>query len=137
MRDRRVIVSVDGQDSEPMSATTGLPQGSPISPVLFAIYISDIHQAVESQAEDYRGISFVDDVTWLAEGMDLEDVIRKLEKCAEASLEWAGRNAVRFEPRLRQPSSLGKGNTTVVGESKWGIRQCSSLERRPAGWAFG
>ena len=43
MRDRWVIMSVDGQDSEPLSVTTGLPQGSPVSPVLFAIYVVDIH----------------------------------------------------------------------------------------------
>ena len=49
MRDRRAIMSVDGQDGEPMDVTTGLPQGSPISPALFAIYIADIHGAVEGQ----------------------------------------------------------------------------------------
>ena len=65
MRDRRVIMSLDGQDGEEMAVTTGLPKGSPVSPVLFAIYITDIHQAVESQVEDSRGISFVDDVTWV------------------------------------------------------------------------
>ena len=32
MRDRRVIMSVDGRDVDPQSATTGLPQGLPISP---------------------------------------------------------------------------------------------------------
>ena len=63
MGNRRVVMSVDGQDSEPMSVTTGLPQGSPISPVLFAIYIADIHQAVEDRVKGCRGISFVDDVT--------------------------------------------------------------------------
>ena len=30
MRDRKVIMSVDGQDGEPMPVTTGLPHGSPI-----------------------------------------------------------------------------------------------------------
>ena len=40
MHDRRVIMSVDGQDDEPREVTTGLPQGSPVSPVLFAIYIA-------------------------------------------------------------------------------------------------
>ena len=48
MRDRRVIMSVGGQDSDEMAVITGLPQGSPVSPVLFALYIADIHQAVES-----------------------------------------------------------------------------------------
>ena len=97
IRDRRVITSVDGQDGEEVPVTTGLPQGSPVSPVLFALYIAEIHQVVESQAEDCRGISFVDDITWLVEGYDIQDVATKLERCAEAGLKWAGQNAVRFE----------------------------------------
>jgi hypothetical protein len=97
MRDRRVIMSVDGQDGEPMDVTTGLPQGSPISLALFAIYIADIHEAVEDQVEDSRGISYVDDVTWVVEGVDADDVVSRLERCARASLDWANGNAVRFE----------------------------------------
>ena len=54
MRDRRVIMSVDGQDDDPRPVTNGLPQGYPISPVLFAIYIADIHSAVEDQVEEPR-----------------------------------------------------------------------------------
>ena len=63
MRDCRVIMSVDGQGGEAKGVTTDLPQESPISPVLFAIYIAEIHTAVESCVELSRGISFVDDVT--------------------------------------------------------------------------
>lgn len=68
-----------------------------MSPVLFAIYIAEIHQAIESRVEDCRGISFVDGVTWIVEGYDANDVVGKLEQCAAASLEWAEHNAVRFE----------------------------------------
>ena len=96
MRDRRVIMSVDGQDGEPMDVMMGLPQGSPVCPVLLAIYIAEVDEAIESQVEGCRGISFVDDVTWLAKGTNLDDII-KLEQCARASLEWAANNAVRFE----------------------------------------
>ena len=74
-------MSVDGQDGEHTSVTTGFSQGLPISPVLFAIYIVDIPSAVERQVKDSRGISFLDDVTWLVEGTDLSDVVGKLERC--------------------------------------------------------
>ena len=47
--------------------------------------------------EDSRGISFVDDVTWLVEGRDVGEVVQGLERCATASLAWADGNAVRFE----------------------------------------
>ena len=46
MRDHKVIMSVDRQDGEPVSVTTGLPQGSPVSPVLFALYVADTRGAV-------------------------------------------------------------------------------------------
>ena len=62
MRDRKVIMSVDGQGGEALIVTTGLPQGSPISPVLFALYIVEIHGAAEDQVEDSRSVSFVNDV---------------------------------------------------------------------------
>lgn len=63
MRDRRVIMSVDGQDGPPLDVTTGLPQGSPVSPVLFGIYIADVHSTVEERVSGCRGLSFVDDIT--------------------------------------------------------------------------
>ena len=53
--------------------------------------------AVKDQVEDSWGIPYVDDVTWVVEGTDVDDVVEKLERCAAASLEWAGDNAVRFE----------------------------------------
>lgn len=49
MRNRRIIMSVDGQDDEPMDVTTGLPQGSPVSLVLFPIYIAEVYGAVEAR----------------------------------------------------------------------------------------
>ena len=59
------------------------------SPVLFAIYIAEVHTAVEGQVLNSCGISFVDDVTWLVEGQGVGEVVQKLERCATASLAWA------------------------------------------------
>ena len=47
--------------------------------------------------EDSLRVSFVDDVTWAVEGTSLDEVVDELEKCAAASLQWAKRNAVKFE----------------------------------------
>ena len=47
--------------------------------------------------EGCRGISSVDDVTWVVERDYVLDLTMKLGKYAEKSLIWAEGNAVRFE----------------------------------------
>ena len=44
-----------------------------------------------------RGISFMDDVTWVAEGRNTNEVVQCIERCATASLRWVEDDAVRFE----------------------------------------
>ena len=85
MRDRRVVMSVGGQDSEKMGATMRLPQWPPATPALVAIYIAELHEAAVSQVEDSCDISFVDDVTSLVEGVDIDNMAGKLERCVRAS----------------------------------------------------
>lgn len=97
MPDRRVIMNINGQGSDAQGVTAGLIQGAPISPVLFAIYIAEIHAAVENQTESSRKISFADDVTWIVEGDNIGEVVQRLERCAAASLRFVEGNAVRFE----------------------------------------
>ena len=58
--------------------------------------------------EDCRGISLVDDITWVVKGVDLDDMAQKLEGCAAASLRWANDNAVRFETSKTEAILLSK-----------------------------
>ena len=97
MTERRVQMVVDGQEGDEMEVTTGLPQGSAVSPILFAIYIAEVHEFVESRVPGVRALSFVDDVTWLAVGEDVGLLVRTLERCARWSERWAKDNAVEFE----------------------------------------
>ena len=97
MPDRKVIMSVDGQDGKPVSVTMGLPQGSPISQVLFALYIAEIHGVAEDLVEECRGISFVDGANCIVEVTNIDDVTSKLERCAAARIRLADNNAVRLE----------------------------------------
>ena len=58
MQDRSIVMSVDGQDGPAQEVTTGLPQGPPVSPVLFNLYIGEIHGAVEGRVPGARGIPY-------------------------------------------------------------------------------
>jgi len=73
MEERKVIMSMDGREGDSMDVQTGVPQGSPVSPVLFVIYLSGLFGEVEEKEGDCEseGISFVDDVAWVVEGADV------------------------------------------------------------------
>jgi len=73
MEERRVIMSMDGKEGESMDVETGVPQGSPVSPVLFVKYLSGLFGKVEAEEKECgsEGISFVDDVAWVVEGEDV------------------------------------------------------------------
>jgi hypothetical protein len=52
MEERWVVIALDGYEGPEIEVILGLPQGSAVSPVLFAIYIADITwQVVGDDAE--------------------------------------------------------------------------------------
>lgn len=103
MTDRRVRMVIDGTEMAERRVDTGIPQGSPTSPILFAIYLRDVFGHVEEAtitgpgaAASIEGLSFVDDVAWVATG-SIEEVTARLSACARLSGEWANMNAVAFD----------------------------------------
>jgi len=84
MEERKVIMSMDGKEGDSMDVETAVPQGSPVSPVLFVIYLSGLFGQVENKEEECgrEGISFVDDVAWVVEGEDVGECTQRLERCA-------------------------------------------------------
>ena len=119
MQNRRVIMNINGHDGEPEEVTTGLPQGSPVSPVLFGIYISVVHTVVQSKVPEAAGISFVDDIMWFITGTSMDAIRESLEMCARESIRWGERNAVRFEESQTEALLLSK---------KRGIREERGVE---------
>jgi len=52
MEDRKVIMSMDGMEGDSMDVQTGVPQGLPVSPVLFVIYLSGLFSQVENKEKE-------------------------------------------------------------------------------------
>lgn len=56
---------VDDYQCKIAEVETGVPQGSPVSPILFAFYLSPIFKEVETEVEECMITLFVDNCQWL------------------------------------------------------------------------
>jgi hypothetical protein len=72
------------------------PQGSPVSPILFAIYTAELINRVEEYVLEAERLFYVDNLGWVATGSDVNDVLWRLERCAAKSIEWASRHGLHF-----------------------------------------
>ncbi|KAI7349592.1 hypothetical protein KC320_g5991 [Hortaea werneckii] len=75
----------------------GLPQGSPVSPVLFILSVSAMFQWLETRHPKLHSLSFVDDVGLLLKCDTLDEGIQELESVAGHAIEWGAANKVEFE----------------------------------------
>jgi len=103
--DRTVQLVLNGQEGPDHEVSTGIPQGSPVSPVLFNVYLSGLFGSVEEKVPGVKTLSSVDDVAWLAEGGGANEISEILEKAAAAAQEWAEANTVAFDAQTRRRSS--------------------------------
>jgi len=54
MQERKVIMSMDGNEGDRMDVETGVPQGSPVLPVLFVIYLWDCSAKLKRKRKSVR-----------------------------------------------------------------------------------
>jgi hypothetical protein len=73
-----------------------------VSPILFAIYTSGRIKLVEERVSEIQGLSFVDDVGWIATGSAISQVVRKLEPSARESIDWAEKRELEFDSSITE-----------------------------------
>jgi hypothetical protein len=82
------------------SQTTGIPQGSTLSPILFLFFASTL--LPELEGEGVTAMGFVDDSNILAFGETTRANCKKLEEAHDKCLQWAAKHGAAFAPQKYQ-----------------------------------
>ena len=94
--ERTATIQINGQLSEIQSLPqAGLPQGSPLSPILFLFFNADL---VQRQIDSQGGaIAFVDDFTAWVTGPTAQSNREGIEAIINEALDWERRSGATFE----------------------------------------
>jgi retron-type reverse transcriptase len=77
---------IDGFTYSLKDTNSGVPQGSPISLILFIIYLSRIFDKIEEQNPDITALSFTDNITFLAPRKTVKDIQEALSNAREQAI---------------------------------------------------
>ena len=87
--DRQLRLSFDGQIEEFSLINTGIPQGSPVSPILFLIYIRELFQS-----SSVRYLSYMDDISITVSLTSFKKNIITLEQEVTKLYKLSAKNAI-------------------------------------------
>lgn len=97
MTDRKVSLAFDGDREDMASVETGIPQGSPISPILFLIYIRPLFDRLKTKFPAVGVPSYIDDVALVFTGKNIRTNVKVLSEIARDAFAWASENVVTFD----------------------------------------
>ena len=97
LSNRMASLSFDKDKEQMTRIDTGIPQGSPVSPILFLIYLSPLFEIMDSQHPDVTCPSYIDDICLMVEGDSPEMNAATLEGAVATCFNWGRQNAVAFD----------------------------------------
>ncbi|KAI0992044.1 hypothetical protein K3495_g16142, partial [Podosphaera aphanis] len=119
LQDRKVQVRYLGGVTHPKKLVCGVPQGSPISPLLFLLYIAEPMRSGNSSAR----FSYADDIGILGIGRTAAESAAVAQREIDNLLEWASNNAVSFDTGksevIQFPGRRGENLTGVNVNGTW------------------
>ncbi len=114
LTDRETSLTLGRMTSRPEPAETGIPQGSPVSPILFLFFNAPLIKRYTEAKLKLQVGGFVNDIHLLTYGKSTEVNCETLRKAHEICLQWAGTHRATFAPKkyelIHLTRSLGKFN---------------------------
>ncbi len=109
-------IVIDGHVNSEKDAETGIPWGSPVSPILFLIYISGVFDTVSTTSPQTISVSFMDDLGFLVSGDSIQEVATSLKKIGEFIFRWGLANVVIFDIVKTEAISFSRACSKKVRE---------------------
>ena len=85
--------------SDSLATSTGIPQGSPLSPILYLFYNTDLLEICQNPQLNATSGGYIDDVSILTHSTTTEENCRKLQVLYSGCKDWARKHASKFAPK--------------------------------------
>src|SRR6202041_1643033 len=95
---RTTTMLVDNEETEPRHLNAGVPQGSPLSPILFLFYNAPLLEVLNQPELPLSPLGFADDINLLTYGEATVINCTNLEIAHEQCLDWARTHGMQFAP---------------------------------------
>ena len=118
LNERSTTLAIHSRVIDIFEVRTGIPQGSPISPILYLFYNADLLEICERPGTNTNAIGFVDDINVLAYGKTTEENCKTLEEIHKKCERWVIRHGSVSAPKKYELIHLSRNpkkfNMTAV-----------------------
>ena len=114
----------------------GIPQGSPVSPILYLFYNAPLLESLEGLYLSLSPTGFVDDIALLTYSRSVKRNIYILQKAYEKCLEWSNSHGAKFNAEKSELIHFTKGKDSRLGITLEGKTILPSTEVRILGVYF-